>query len=224
MRRTLCGLVLVLGCHNNERVAPPKGSPTGAAQSGSAETGSGGTAMGGAIAGSAGSATRSATTENTSVGSAATAGSKASTAAANSTADARPQVAALDDLDRWLAPLYKLPVPQRYKSFCAAGNVIIAKVESLNSLTTPAGGDPQSWTNAVDNLANKVNGVRMCCVDVGDYDKLSASMKQVADWNDDDCMKEVPDAFAAVVKLVPGAKPPGTHSNDPLMASPTKQR
>ncbi len=59
--------------------------------------------------------------------------------------------------------------------------------------------------------------MRMCCQDVKDYDKLTGAVKDGADSNHGDCMKPVPDAFAGVVKLVPGAKSFGTHGNDPLM-------
>jgi len=52
---------------------------------------------------------------------------------------------------------------------------------------------------------------------VKDYDTLTGAVKEGADSNHDDCMKPVPQAFAAVAKLVPGAKPFGAHGNDPLM-------
>lgn len=131
-------------------------------------------------------------------------------------------VTALDEIDRWIAPLFTLTVSKRYKRFCAAADTIVKKVDALNSLAPPSGTSAQRWTEVVDNLAYTVLGVSMCCSDAADYDELSEPMKEVADSNNERCMKDVPDAFAAVVKLVPGAKPPGTHANDPVM-TPSKK-
>jgi hypothetical protein len=139
----------------------------------------------------------------------------------SATAASGPQVAALDELDRWIAPIYKLDVPARYKAMCAAASTVREKVKALETIGPPSGVEAQAWSDAVGDLEGAVDGVRMCCQDLGDYEKASPEVKKGADSNHDDCMKPVPDAFMAVVKLVPGAKPAGTHANDPVM-TPSK--
>ena len=63
------------------------------------------------------------------------------------------------ELDRWLAPIYKLEVPTRYKAMCAAGDKLRAKAMELKPLGPPGGGDAQAWSDATDGLAAQIDGV-----------------------------------------------------------------
>lgn len=222
MKLAWCGLILIAACHGKSL---PPAAGTGSA--GSAEVaGSAASAGSAAPAGNVGQ-TGSAAPAAPAGGAAPTAeaaGSSAPTAeAAGGSAavpPAGPQVAALDDLDRWLAPIYKLDVRARYKAMCAAGFTLEKKELALASMGAPAGVDAKAWEDATTLLHGEIGGTRLCCKDdMKAYDKFPEALKVAADEGHNDCMKGTPDALAAVIKLVPGAKPFGTHANDPLMKS-----
>lgn len=203
MKRVLLGVVLVLGCHK-------KDARTGAGSVGSAE-----------VVGSAATSATTDTAGSAAVGSAtvvdATQGSATAGSATDGSASAGPQAAAVDTLDRWIAPIYKLAVPDRYRAICRAAVTIRRKADELRVMPPPPGVDAQVWTQANETFADDVGGVGMCCNDLADYEKASASEKEVADGQNEACMKPLPASFAALAKLVPGAPAPGTHANDPVM-------
>lgn len=194
MKLAFCAVLLAVGCHKGNKATESSGS-----------------------AGSAGSATTgSATAGNGSAGSAAGDSPTAGSATAGSAGSAQA-VAALDELDRWLAPLAKLDIHPRYVAMCADAQTLAAKAGALKPL-----GEGQAWSDAVDKLSGDIDGFSLCCQDLADYDKLPPEGKTATDHTDRDCMKPVAASFAAVVALVPGAKPPGTHAGDPPITSPAK--
>lgn len=202
-------LVLAIGCHK----APQAGGATGSAPvaSGAGVTAGSGSAAAAEPAGGSATGPTSADDSAAASGSAATAGAPS------------PKLLALvDDFDRWLAPAWKIDVHPRFVALVGMQPTLRAKWESLKALAPPPGVDASAWSQAVDNLGDQIGGLGMCAKDFKPawYAKASEVMKEAADEGYADCMKGIPDAFAAVVKLVPGAKPPGTHANDPLMSGP----
>lgn len=191
MKLTFCAVLLVVGCHKGNKPTESAGS----AGSSTTANGSGMTA-----------------------GSAAPGSASGGSAAAPSTPQGSPQaIAALDELDRWLAPLGKLEIHPRFVAMCGAAKTLGDKATALKPL-----GEGQAWADAVDKLSGDIDGFSLCCQDLDDYDKLEPEGKTAADHKHRDCMKPVPESFAAVVALVPGAKPAGTHANDPVMKPPAK--
>lgn len=199
MKHVLFGLMLVVGCHKKE------------ASSGGGSAGSG-DVIGSAV--TSGTPTVSAT-----AGSAKASNSMGGSAGVGSATAgvAGPQAAAVDALDRWIAPIYKLAGSDRYRAICHAANTIRVKADELRVMSPPSGVDAQAWTDANETFAGDVAGVGMCCQDLADYEKGSAALKEVADGQHDECLKPLPVSFAALAKLVPGAPTPGTHANDPVM-------
>lgn len=212
--RFLCPAILLvmLGCHKGTNTAGP--SRVGSASTGSATAG--GTTEGSAAAGSAAAGSAAA-------GSAAAGSAAAGSTAANSATAAPEMIAALDDMDRRLAPVMKLDVHPRFVALVKLQPELRKEWEAIKTMKPPPGVAEATWSQAVDNLGDQVGGLGMCAQDFKPawYAKASKAMKQAADESYQECIKDLPDAFAAVVKLVPGANPPGTHASDPVM-SPAK--
>ena len=144
----------------------------------------------------------------------------AGSATASGSAATSPQAAALDELDRWLAPLAKLDVRAQLTFMCEAMPVLRDKTTALYAGASPAGVAADNWRSTGEALSGSVESVGMCCQSYGFYDKPPKPHGDEDDWRD--CMKAYPDAFAAVAKLVPGGKPLGVHANDPVMTPPNK--
>jgi hypothetical protein len=170
------------------------------------------------------------TTEGSGSGVATGSGSAAETGSAGSgsaamagSAAASPElVAALDDLDRWLAPVLKLDTHPRIVALAKLQPALRDKTEKLAAMSPPTGATPEAWSQAVGEFRDQIEGVGMCTQDLAGYDKLSKAAQASADDGYEECTQKIPETFAAVVALVPGAKPAGTHANDPVIEAPGK--
>jgi len=200
MKLLIAYVVLALGCHKSEKVE--------------ATTGSGSSSGAGHTTASAGS------TATGSVGSAATGSSgvsvvgsgTATTAPTSSAPSQMSQLAkAVDDFDRWLAPIWRLPDKERFAILCRVAKDLVAKSDALRAMPNTA----TDWQATVDGLSGYIWAAQKCCVE--QPKKLSPVMQAAQDDNNADCIKPLHDSFAEVVKLVPGAPAIDTHANDPVM-------
>jgi hypothetical protein len=96
------------------------------------------------------------------------------------------------------------------------------KTEKLAAMSPPPGASADAWSQAVGDFRDQIEGVGMCTQDLAGYDKLSKAAQAAADDGYEECTQKIPETFAAVVKLVPGAKPAGMHAKDPVMEPPSK--
>jgi hypothetical protein len=206
-------LVLALGCH--------KGTNATATTEGSGSS----VASGSGSAGGSATATGSGSTA-TGSGSVATGSGSAATGnggAATGSAAASPElVAALDDLDRWLAPVLKLDTHPRIVALAKAQPTLLDKTQKLAAMSPPSGVTPDAWSQAVGAFKDQIDGVGLCTQNLAGYDKMSKAAQTSADDGYEECTQRIPETFAAIVKLVPGAPAPGTHANDPAMTPPAK--
>ena len=168
--------------------------------------GSAGSAGSASAAGSAGSAAGSADTAGSAVPpvtiDAAAAGSAAPGAAS-------PELAkAIDDADRWLAPIFKLSAKERFKAFCAALPDLTARAAAIQAAPAPAG--VSDWATYAESFKSDVGTTDMCC------------KKPTDDASNDDCINGVHESFERLVGMVPGAPAVDAHAGDPLM-SPAKK-
>lgn len=119
---------------------------------------------------------------------------------------------ALDDFDRWLAPVWKQPEDKRLAALCAIKAPLNERAVTLQKVAV-AGVAPEQWQGATSQLAESVDALDLCC-------NGGAAA----------CVDEVHKTFAAAIALVPGAAPIDRHKDDPPMTptttapAPTKLR
>jgi hypothetical protein len=191
-------LALALGCHKETKVA------------------GGGSTEGTGSAGAVGSAGASEPGKPSGSGSAGTTGTAGS-------ANGSPElVAAIDELDQWLAPALKLDTHPRIVALAKMQPTLVDKTDKLKTMKPPAGVAADAWGGAVDNFKAQIDGVGLCTQDLAKYDKMSKAAQTAADDGYEECTQKISETLAVVAKLVPGAKPPGTHANDPVMTPPAK--
>jgi hypothetical protein len=158
----------------------------------------------------------------------AAAGSDASTSSAGSATGAAvsPELLkALDEMDRMLAPVFKLEPPERFNAFCAERGELTAKAQAIEAAPAPAG--VTDWAANAKKLSTDLVGdplkePEVCCRLAPQG--LKGEQEKTQNRINDDCVRPIHESFKKLVASVPGAPAADAHANDALPASAKKKR
>jgi hypothetical protein len=179
MKQLVCVVLLAIGCHKD-----PGGGSAAAGSQGAVGANAAGANAAGANAAGANAAGANA------------AGANAAGAVASSDASK-----AVDDFDRWLAPIWKLSTNDRLAPLCKSLKTLQAKASTMQKLPAPAAAAADRWKDETTRLSTTMGTLDLCC-----------------STHDETCINDVHEVFAAVVALVPGARPIDSHKDDPVMS------
>ncbi|HEX4422546.1 MAG TPA: hypothetical protein VH165_31745 [Kofleriaceae bacterium] len=119
----------------------------------------------------------------------------APTQAAPATGDA---IAALDDFDRWLAPIWKLEGAARIQATCRAQHGLVARATTLQHAPAPAHAAADRWQEETTRLATTTGTLDLCCR-----------------TRDNSCLSDLHEVFVGLVALASGVPPADRHKDDP---------
>jgi hypothetical protein len=108
---------------------------------------------------------------------------------------------ALDDFDRWLAPIWKLEGAARIQATCRAQHGLVARATTLQHTPAPAHAAADRWQEETTRLATTTGTLDLCC-----------------QTRDNSCLSDLHEVFVGLVALAPGAPPADRHKNDPAQA------
>jgi hypothetical protein len=117
---------------------------------------------------------------------------------------------AIDDIDRRLAPIWRLSDKERFAAFCAGRKLLLDKSAALITMPNPA----TDWRSTAEGLSNAVRMADKCCLE--QPKDLSPALQAGQDDTNAECIKPIHDDFVAVAKLVPVAPAVDGHANDPV--------
>ncbi|HTR53961.1 MAG TPA: hypothetical protein VMJ10_24870 [Kofleriaceae bacterium] len=129
-------------------------------------------------------------------------GSAGSAGAAPSTSADANVIAALDDYDKILAPIWNLEPKARFAAVCAHYKELNAKALQVRTAASHWTTKSAEVNDAIEGFYANTNSLPMCCDQAND------------DASNDRCIAPVHQSFVDLVKLVPGAKPSDTHAGD----------
>jgi hypothetical protein len=176
MKLLVCLAVIAIGCHKEPRTAAANADP---------------------VSGNAGSAASGLTGSQMAASASGAGGGSAAAPAAAPVAGSSEARKAIDDFDRLLAPIWKLPQKDRLDPLCKTNKALLDKANEIQKLAPPAGAVADRWKDEATRLATTVNTLDLCCK-----------------GGDETCINEVHDVFAGLVALVPGATPADSHAGD----------
>jgi hypothetical protein len=182
MKQLVCVVLLAIGCHKD-----PGGGSAGA----------GSQAAGSPNAGSPNAGSPNAGSPNAGSGP-----GSANTGSAGTAPPASEASKSVEDFDRWLAPIWKLPGSDRLAPLCTSLKTLQGKAAAIQQLPAPAGAAADRWRDETARLATTMGTLDLCC-----------------STHDETCINDVHEVLAAVIALVPGARPIDSHKDDPVMAS-----
>jgi hypothetical protein len=170
------------------------------------------------------SETGSGSTGSATVGSAGSAGPAGSAGSAKAGAASPELLKALDEMDRVMAPIFKLEPPARFDAFCAVRAKLAANAQAIAAAPAPPG--VADWAAKAKKLENDMSEdplrePEVCCRLAPQG--LKGKQRKTQDGINDDCVTPIHESFKQLVASVPGAPAADAHANDPLSA-PSRRR